>query len=245
MQFSDIVSKIKNNESDYGEIDIDEDYYKRTKLRFDNTIDLTLSDCYKLFASVLGSKVKIDCYLTAVAIYEYAPPLPKYLDVKYIQAVNTYQRFVQRKRWYENMKQTDTFITGPKKNISLFNKPLGKLGTYPFPNTFMLNLCLAGLFSDLEDLPEIYRQQNLELFDELNRAYESYCKMGDVNIYDTVVEFLEEWNKNGITKIKQRVLRKRLLNEKGLHPDDVDNTIEDLIGEGRIRVEGLDLWFLG
>lgn len=143
------------------------------------------------------------------------------------------------------MNKTSSFIKGPKKNITLFNKPLGKLGTYPFPRTFMLNLCLAGLFSDLEDLPEVYREENLEVFDELNRIYESHCKMSDSNIYNVVVEFFKEWNKDGYTNIRQRTLRKRLIKEKGLHPDEVDGVVEDLLKEGRVRVEGLNLWFLG
>lgn len=245
MEFSEIVERLKNNESRYGEIDVNDEYYKWIPVTLTNTVATTLSDCHRLFKSEIGSKTKINCYLTAIAIYEYIPPYPDYLNVEQINMTTTQREFNRRKRWYGEAMQTDRFISGPKYNISVFNKPLGSLSNYPFPNSFLMNISLAGLFSDLDNLPHVYRQNNLDLYDELGTIFERYSEVTDTSDYDMIVDYLEKMKNRDMFPTNWRSLIPVLARSTGVNKDDINNILEDLVREGRIKVENMDLWYLG
>ena len=219
-----------------GKTSISKDYYDRWHVRLDDTLLLVREDVFRL--ADFNSKTQMDYYLLTYAAFHFAPPLPSVFTTKStIRGVQSYSEFINRKRILDNLSRLS--ISGGKLcKITVSNRAAGVMSKYPIPKTFLVNLLYAGLFSDLEDLPEIYRAECLEIY---NHLMDEYLRVVEtpLNIRNEVVDYLKSVKK---VRLPHFVGAMRM---RGISEQDAYDILDELASQGFVKLEGLVIKWIG
>ena len=234
VELDEIISTLDVEE--VGKSSINKEYYDRWHVRFNDTLMLVREDVLRL--ADFSSKTQMDFYLLTYAAYHYAPPLPSDFSTKNaIRSVQSYSDLVSRKRIFDNLSRLQV-PGGRPCRIAVSNRAAGILSKYPIPKTFMVNLLYAGLFSNLLDLPEVYRAECLEVYNQLLSAY--YRAVEEpLNVRKEAENLLKTFGK---MKIQYYVAAMR---ENGISEQDAYDILDELASQGFVKLEGLVIKWIG
>ena len=231
----ELLSDYEFEKDKLGRTTIPKDYYDRWHVRLNKVLWVTRNDLFILLKGAVTSKTVMDYYLLTHAVFKYLPSLPSSLFTKEkIRSVRSYTDLVCRVRYFDMIYRVDIH-EGRECRVAVSQKAAGRLSAYPFSKNFLINMAYAGFFADVDELPDVYRAECLELYNKLNDIYERFMEEHPVNVVDEVKKYIQQRGRVHYLKLQSE------MREQGFTEDEVGTAVDELADKGFVKLEG-GLW---
>ncbi len=216
-------------EEEFGKTRLSKDLYSRWHVKLDKTLWVVREDLFHI--SGFSSKTEMDFYFLTYAAQHYAPPLPNLFLKNAIYRVRSFSELVSRRHIMDNLSKLEVH-DAKHCVVTVSTRAAGILSKYPTSKSFLVNLVYSGLFSDIADLPDVYRAECLELYNKLLGMHNKVLEE-PLNIRKEAINLLKA---SGKMKLLHYVSAMR---ERGISEQDAYNILDELASQGFIKLEGL------
>ena len=236
----ELLSNCEFEKDKFGRTAIPRDYYDRWHVRLNRVLWVTRNDLFILIKGTVASKTAMDYYLLTHAVFKYLPPLPSGLFTKEkIRSIRSYTDLACRVRYFDSIHRVD-IREGRECQIAVSQKAAGKMSAYPFSKNFLVNIAYAGFFADVDELPDIYRAECLELYNKLEDMYRRFIEERPVNVLDEVKSYIQQHGRVHYVKLQSA------MRELGFTEEEVGSAVDELANKGLIKLgDGLWLQWIG